>query len=93
MSNEIDGEIKELVNRATKGRHPSVLNAACLIQLTSALFAKVSLVHRSEMLRVQRQHADSSLREQGVDPLRLDSALAGLEQAASTARYLESLPA
>lgn len=94
MSNEINGEIKELATRLSKGRHPSVLKAACLIQLTIAMFSRfLSLEESANMLRIQRQHADSSLREQGLDPLRLDSALAGLEQARDTANYLGSLPA
>ena len=77
-----------------KGHHPAVLNAAALIQLTIAIFSRFpSLERLAEMLRIQRQHADSSLREQGLDPLRLNSALAGLEQALKTALYLESLPA
>lgn len=93
---QTDSEVVEISSRLIQKHGPELSQAACLVNLTEALFTSVGLLatpQMSALLKIQRQALGAWLENQGLSADGLDTAITGLQLGAQTARYLAALPA
>lgn len=91
-----ENEVVEIAARLLNKHGPALSQAACLVNLTEALFTSAGLLatpQMSALLKVQREAVGAWLENQGLPAGGLCAAVLGLQQGTETARYLSALPA
>lgn len=86
-----DSEVVALSQSVIKSHSPRAVSLACLVQLTRSAFVKQSQ-DLTPLLTLQCECVRSYMREHGMPNGEVSAALEALQQAGSTAEYLDSLP-